>query len=316
MSVRYLILGASGFVGARLYSYLGAQNAVATYHSNSEKVPGGVFFDAATMDICESVLNRYDELTHAFVFLGITNIDACARDPSGTARVNVRGVCAVIDGLLDRGIVPIFSSSDAVFDGTRGMLTEDDLVNPVLTYGMQKVEVERYLQSKKGKWIITRFAKVVGSVPGYLDMLAEWMTKLERGEEIRCAYDQVLSPVDVNDVVYGLLRLIEVGLEGVFHISGPRALTRLELLQVVLRESSPYLASNAQVIPCRLNEIDFVEPRPLDCSMSSTKLFRATGFHCKDVETVCREMVLRRYAGKAGNIRVADATLQNKGANR
>jgi dTDP-4-dehydrorhamnose reductase len=122
MASRYLIIGASGFTGSRLFSFLGPDDAVATYFK--KLVAGGVFFEAASMRLADTVLKRHNGMTHAFLFHGVTNIETCAFDPQGTARVNVVGVCAVINDLIKHTIVPVFASSNAVFDGSRGMWTE------------------------------------------------------------------------------------------------------------------------------------------------------------------------------------------------
>src|SRR5262249_51950009 len=135
----FLILGASGFIGAHLHAALGPERGVATYHRTP--IAGGLRFDPLTMRVGETILPNAPGLTHAFVLYGMTNIDQCARCPELAHRINVESVKRVIDDLIAAGIVPVFASSDAVFDGTREMWTELDPVNPVLTYGRHKAEI-------------------------------------------------------------------------------------------------------------------------------------------------------------------------------
>jgi dTDP-4-dehydrorhamnose reductase len=123
---RFLIVGASGFVGSHLYARLGAERSIATFHR--KPIAGGVHFDAATMDI-GSVLRDAPDVTCAFLVHGIGRLDECARDPAGTAKVNVEGMQRIIDELAARGIKIVFTSSDAVFDGSRGGWTEQDATN-------------------------------------------------------------------------------------------------------------------------------------------------------------------------------------------
>ena len=298
MAPRYLIIGASGFLGARLLSLLGPDNAVATYFNRP--VAGGVFFDAVKMRLAGAVLKQHKGLTHAFIFHGITSIDACARDPQGTARVNVISMCAVIDDLFDHGIVPVFASSDAVFDGSRGMWTEEDTVNPVLTYGRHKVQVERYLQEKSSPWLVARLAKVAGSVIGHVDILSDWIDKLESGAEIRCARDQVFSPLGVDDAVEAMLSLAKGCHSGIFHVCGPRPVTRLELLQMLIEEIDKYRELRAQIIPCSIRDFKkFAEPRPFDTSMSPRKLYATLGRSFDDPREVCRKAAAARYGERS-----------------
>ena len=294
MAPRYLIIGASGFVGKRLYSVLGPACAVATYYNRPFE--GGVAYDAGKMSLADAVLRDGGRFSHAFILHGLTNIDACARDPEGTGRVNVEGTRRAIDELLAAGITPVFTSSDAVFDGSRGLWTEEDGTRPILTYGRQKVEVERHLERSGAPYLVVRPGKVVGTTPAPGDMLAEWVEKLESGALIRCAHDQVLTPVAVDDLVAALIALAEGGHTGLFHAGGPRTVRRDELLQALVEEIGRYRTIRPQIARCRLNDFAFAEARPLNTSLSSRKLYQTIGREFEDYRATCRRLAETRYA--------------------
>lgn len=291
--LRYLIIGASGFVGTRLHAFLGQTRAVATY--NNHPFAGGVAFDAGRDRLSDSVLKRNDGLTHAFILHGITNIDLCARDPAGTGRINVASIKNIINELRDSGVMPVFVSSDAVFDGTHGLWTEQDTVSPVLTYGWHKLVVEEYLMGEASPYLIIRLPKVVTTEPVGGDMLADWMNRLEQGAEIRCADDQFFSPIDVNDAIDAFIRLTEAGQTGLFHACSPSRLSRLDLLQVLADEMRKFRKIDARIVPCSIRDFDFVEPRPLDTSMSPAKLYATLGKSFTELRQVCRDAVAKRY---------------------
>lgn len=290
---RYLIVGASGFVGTRLYARLGPSAALATYFKNPIRT--GIYFDASSMRLRDTLLRGNHGLTHAFLLYGTTRIDACARDPEGTARINVQSMKEMIDDLLAEGITPVFASSDAVFDGTRGLWTEDDLPNPILTYGRQKVEVENYLMGKDASWIIARLSKVVGPAGDVL--LGGWMKNLEHGETILCAHDQIFSPVCIDDVVAALIRLAETNCAGVFNVCGPRHFSRLELLNTLVREIQRHVHLNPHIVPCSLKDLPFLETRPMNTSMIGEKLYSTIGTRFQDMEDVCKKVAKERYGG-------------------
>src|SRR5689334_18538577 len=116
---RFLIIGASGFIGSHLYAALGRERSIATY--SSHPVPGGVHFDAVGMRLSDSILRGEHGVTHAFLLHAMSNIDECARKPELARTINIDSQKRVIDDLLGAGVIPVFASSDAVFDGTRGM---------------------------------------------------------------------------------------------------------------------------------------------------------------------------------------------------
>lgn len=298
MAPRYLIIGASGFVGRRLYAVLGPARAVATYHKRP--IDGGVAYDAGKMSLRDAVLGNRSRFSHAFILHGLTNIDACARDPEGTGRVNVEGTRRAIDELIEAGITPVFTSSDAVFDGTRGLWTEEDATRPVLTYGRQKVEVERYLERAGAPHLVVRPGKVVGTTPAPGDMLAEWVEKLESDTAIACAHDQVLTPVAVDDLVSALIALAEGGHTGVFHAGGPRPVRRDEFLQALVEEVGRFRKISPRIRRCGLNDFAFAEARPLNNSLSSRKLYQALGREFEDFRATCRRLAANRYASDAG----------------
>ena len=280
-SARYLIVGASGGVGRSLHAALGA-DSIATHWRTP--VAESMRFDAGTMRLSD-VLTGDSRVTHAFLLHAQTSMDACARDPA--ARVlNVDATCRLIDELLERGITPVFASSDAVFDGVTGLRTEEDPASPVLEYGRQKLEVEQYLQRNAERWLIVRLAKVVGTrMSG--DLLEGWMNELEAGTLIKCARDQILSPVHVDDVVGALVLLVRGNHTGIFHMAGPDVISRWDLLQLLIDELSKRRKLDPNVAACLLADLPFVEPRPKDSSLSAAKLRATLGIDMLDMRSAC-----------------------------
>jgi dTDP-4-dehydrorhamnose reductase len=289
-------MGASGFIGAHLYSRLGPERALATYHRAA--VPGGVYFDAGHMKLADSILRGDHGLTHAFLLHGIGKLDECARDPAGTAKVNVEGMQRTIDELAAAGIKIIFTSSDAVFDGSRGSWTEDDPTHPVLTYGRQKVAVEQHLMRMSVPWVIARLSKVVGADPGDHSLFGEWIRKIQGAETIRCARDLTFAPIHVEDVVTALIGLAREELTGVYNVCGPRSMTRLDLLEMFAAEVSKHSNAGIDVVPCSIRDFPFLEPRPIDGSMRADKLYRALGIRFQDMELVCARIAREEFGAQ------------------
>jgi dTDP-4-dehydrorhamnose reductase len=281
MAKRILVVGGSSFLGRRLLARLGPARALGTYCR--APIPDGVQFDALTMDL-DAVLTAPEEFSHAVLLLGNTRIVSCAEDPERSEQLNVAALQRLIRRLAQRGITPVFTSSDAVFDGAKGGYTEEDAPNPVVTYGRQKLAVERFLAEQGPPHLIVRLTKLAGTERGDGSLFTAWLDQIERGETIRCAYDQRLSPIDVEDAVEAICRLIESDAQGVFHAGGPRAYSRLDLLQLLLSR----VRVPAKVVPCRLRDVPLPETPPLDVSLNSEKLMRTTGLRPHRIETICR----------------------------
>lgn len=279
-------------LGRQLLAQLDRENVVATFRSTPFR--GGIRFDATRMRLRDSLLPAHRDIVAALILLGITKLDLCARDPAGTALVNVAGVKAVIDDLLEAGIKPVFASSDAVFDGSKGPWSEDDKANPILTYGRQKREIENYLQGKPGPWIVARLAKVIGAAADPRNLMTEWARQLENDEVIACATDCKFSPVDSRDAANAMVRLAGEDHTGIFHVAGPRAVLRIDLLEAFLEAVRRVRDFKPRITRCRLADIGFQEKRPIDLSMSPRKLCSALGIELRDPKSVCIEYVQRQ----------------------
>lgn len=266
-----LVFGASGFIGRRLSERLGPGRVVGT--CSRAPIKGGIRFDGAT-DRLSDVLPRGSGPTvrRAFLLHGITDLDVCARDPSGAARVNVAGMERLIGDLLDRGIAPIFTSTDAVFDGERGGYREEDEPFPIIEYGRQKRAVERLVLERGWPVLIVRLSKVVGTTPGTHSLFGEWSTAVEAGRPVLCATDQIFSPIALDDAVSILIDLAERGVTGIVHVAGPEARSRYDL-HALFREASTRIGRDVPPAePRSIRDFPFAEPRPRDTSLRIDRL--------------------------------------------
>jgi dTDP-4-dehydrorhamnose reductase len=284
-----LLLGASGFLGPALLAAFGPGGAITTHcrHSRADSL----FFDARQTTVASLLSDPEHTPPAAVIMLGITAIDDCARDPAGTAAVNVQGVIRVIDEVRALGMTPVFVSSDGVFDGSRGMWREDDAPNPILEYGRQKLAVERYLASLPPPWLIVRPPKLLDPVVNPRCMLTGWVQALGQEKQILCATDQYFTPAAAPDVAAAIALLVRNRAQGLYHLGGPRRLSRRELLDAVLDEYRRHTKPRAHIVNCRLHDIPVLEPRPLDSSLDSTRFGRAFAYHFSEPAAVARTAV-------------------------
>jgi dTDP-4-dehydrorhamnose reductase len=282
---RFLVIGASGLIGQRLLRALGPTRAVGTHYRN--RFSGSVSFDLATDKVTELLDRLGQPFTHAVILAGVVNIDACARDPSGSAAANVEGSIRATEGLIARDIVPIFASSDAIYDGSRGMWHENDETESMLTYGRQKRAVERHLERQSAPWIALRIAKVLDPELGQTGVLGPWITELAAGKLIRCATDQRFCPLGVDDVVAAICLLAEARATGIFNLGGPEPVSRIELLERLIATLSRRRSVRPLIEPCSLSDLPFLERRPLDLTMSIEKLSARVAFRPKDLTELC-----------------------------
>lgn len=281
-----LVLGASSYIGKRIFAAIGSVRAIGTHNTHS--VPGSVFFDATRMRVLD-ILPPKSEITHAIICYAETAIDACKADLQRSYQINVNSAKQVIDDLVQQGIKPVFMSSEYVFDGTRGNYVEEDDPNPITVYGGQKLEIENYLADRSGEYTVLRLAKVFGTEPGDGTILSDWLIQIDNGDEIKCARDQVFSPVHVEDVVAAIKAAVELDLSGTYHVASTQPYSRLEMLRTLI----DFLGLGARVTECSIRDFDFLDNRPLDLSMNPAKLLQAAKLDVRTVTSCCRELADR-----------------------
>ncbi|MBF0319226.1 MAG: sugar nucleotide-binding protein [Nitrospirae bacterium] len=296
METKTLILDASSYIGGHLFARLGTERAVATYYRNP--VGNVVYFDALSMSLSE-VVKKTQDITHAVILIGDTKPDSCASDIRKSHALNVESIISIIKFLKERHIKPVFTSTESVFDGIKGSYVETDEVNPILLYGRQKLEIERYLQDYTVDFTILRLSKVYGVSPGDGTIFTSWLEQIQRNETILCSYDQVYSPIYVEDVVDGIIKAIDTGAGGIFHLSGNKPYKRIEMLEMLLSIASEFILQPVNVVRCSINDFGLLEKRPLNVSMVNDKIVKAMGLVPSDARELCSGMIKKFYTNGA-----------------
>jgi dTDP-4-dehydrorhamnose reductase len=217
----------------------------------------------------------------------VTGLARCEAERAHTRARNVDGTLELARQLAGEGVVPVFFSTDQVFDGQDGRYVDRAPTNPLNEYGAQKAEVERRLPEVcGGRCLVIRLGKVFGLARGDRTLLGEMACRLTSGQEVRAARDQVFCPVLVGDVVRAVLALEAAGATGVVNVCGPEAWSRFDLAQSVARAlgadpslvkgislddlGEPFRRPKRTDLLCRrLNETVDLEFRPIAACITS-----------------------------------------------
>ena len=292
---RALVIGGSGFVGRTLVARLGPDRGIGTWHA--KPITGMVRFDATTGRLAELLKRLPADITHVFVPFGLVNPEQCARDPAGSAEINVESVIRVLGDALNAGLIPVFVSTDYVYDGRKIFPAEDEPQTPNTEYGRQKAAVERWLTDRNRPWLITRLSKVVSGDTTTHSVLGQWVNDIRQGRPMRSATDQIFSPASVNDIAGAMIKLAEIGLNGIYHVAGPEPLSRYDL-NVMLMDAIRVVDGRIRttVKPCSLRDIPFLEERPLNTSLSTQKLRTAIAWPFQSMKDLCQEIARSEFA--------------------
>jgi dTDP-4-dehydrorhamnose reductase len=221
MSGTLLIVGGDSEVAGATTAYLRehGHRVIATTRRRER-----VAADRPFLDLSEPVADwPVPEGTAAACFCAaIARLNECARDPAGSAKINVTGTTALAEKLLARGIPVLFLSTDKVFDGERAHVPADAPPCPVSEYGKQKAAAEAALGEMMragAPAAILRLAKVV--TPG-MALLRQWIAELNGDRPIRAFHDMMMAPTPAALVAAAIERLLATPTSGIFQLTGPR----------------------------------------------------------------------------------------------
>ena len=140
-----LIIGGSGYYGSELARSLGLSKALKSYYKNKNQ--DGIFFDLASSKVSD-VLIKYPNIKKVIISAGIIDFSFINNNPEKAQFYNVTCIKRIIDELDKLNLIPVYISSESVFDGKKGNYAESDKTNPTFTYGVQKDIIEKYIVNK------------------------------------------------------------------------------------------------------------------------------------------------------------------------
>jgi dTDP-4-dehydrorhamnose reductase len=229
---RLLVTGVSGLLGLNM-AWLAKDHYEVTGVLSGERavaVPGTTPFPVLAADLSrpgqvERVLDqsRPDFIVHC---AALTNVDRCETYPDEAYQMNARVPGLLAQAAASNGTRLMHISTDAIFDGLRGDYTESDEPNPINVYARTKLEGERAVAAANPKAVIARVNFYGWSWQGSRSLSEYFFNNLSRRNPVYGFTDIVFSPLLVNDMVSILLRMLEGGLGGIYHVVSRESLTK------------------------------------------------------------------------------------------
>jgi dTDP-4-dehydrorhamnose reductase len=129
----------------------------------------------------------------------------------------------------------IHLSTDFIFNGTHGPVTEEETPEPLSYYGHSKWKAEQLVMQQANSWAVARTVLVYGIVS---DMsrsnIVLWAKgALESGKTINVVCDQFRTPTLAEDLASGCALIADKKAQGIFNISGRDYMSVFDLVYKV-----------------------------------------------------------------------------------
>jgi len=152
----------------------------------------------------------------------MTNVDTCETDHEGCDKLNISAVKYLVNACNSINAHLIHLSTDFIFDGQHGPLTEKEEPNPLSYYGWSKLKGEQEIINNSNCYTILRTVLVYGVVA---DMsrsnIVLWAkSALEKQQPMKVVNDQFRTPTLAEDLAMGCFLTESKFVQGIFNISG------------------------------------------------------------------------------------------------
>jgi len=236
--MKVLVTGSNGLLGQKLTDYYLKQSGVELIATarGVDRYPakqGYVYeeLDITRYDEVKTILNKHspDVVINT---AAMTNVDACESEHAGCDALNVEAVkhiCLVCNE-INAHLVHV--STDFIFDGSHGPVTEEEKPNPLSYYGRSKYLAEMVVMEQCHSWSICRTVLVYGVVS---DMsrsnIVLWAkNNLEQGKTLNVVGDQFRTPTLAEDLAQGCALAATKKAKGIFNISGKDFMSVFDLV--------------------------------------------------------------------------------------
>ncbi len=291
MTTRLLIIGATGFVGSNLTR--AASGAFEVFGASRTPPADGRSLAIEITDEA-SVLAAFQRVEPAVVvhLAALSDIDRCQREQDLARRINVDGATNVARACSRAGARLIFTSTDAVFDGTKGHYLEDDPPTPANWYGHTKVEAERAVVSFVPAGAIVRSSLVLGksAATGGNSYLEKVLASLRAGKPIISPTFEFRNPIDVGRLCAWLVELAaQPAACGIFHAGASDKISRFELARAIAER----LGYDPALVVAQHEPVPGRAPRGADDFLAGDRLRLV----CRTPVPTCREVIERACHG-------------------
>ena len=230
--MRVLVTGVSGLLGINLAMELSRKHAVIGTMNQHGLDPALVPFDVIQVDLLQpGAVERTLEISHPDWVIhcaALANVDACEMDPQRAEQVNTELPANLASYVARGGARLLHISTDAVFDGSKGNYSEEDVPNPLGVYARTKLNGETAVLAAYPEAAVARVNLFGWGLTGKRSLAEFFFNNLSEGKLVQGFTDVFFCPLLANDMAAVIEAMFECKLSGLYHLVGRDGLSKYE----------------------------------------------------------------------------------------
>jgi len=278
---KLLITGCSGLLGNNLiYYFKNYFDILGLYNSNPVNIEGVNTMKCDLLNKIELniIIKNYKPkiIIHC---AALSNVDQCEIDQRLAKRINIVATKNVVEAIDDSAIL-IYISTDSVYDGRKGMFSEDDPINPLNYYGITKYKGEmEVLKIERSLVFRTNF---YGWNILKKESLVEWIiNELKEKQKINCFHDAYFSSMYTFEFAKVVHDAIKKNLRGVYNCGSFNSCSKLEFAQKI---AVKFGFDKSLIHPISIEDFSFKAKRAKNQSLNMKKIEKDLGHRLKSID--------------------------------
>ncbi|MBU4501393.1 MAG: dTDP-4-dehydrorhamnose reductase [Nanoarchaeota archaeon] len=286
-----IVIGGSGLLGSKILRESAKEfETIGTYASHFFKMDNVTVNQLDIRD--EKAVKTFTQTqnpTYIILTAAMTNVDRCETAKEDALAINGKAPSRVAKCAERVGAKLIYISTDAVFDGRKGLYKEDDKPNPINYYGITKLIGEKEVKKNCKDWVICRISSLYGwNTITDKQNFATWIIeKLRKKEEIRLFTDQYTTPTFADNAAKAIIEICKTNKKGIYHLASPECMSRFEFGKKLAKI---FKLNESLIKPIVSENLNLAAKRPKKCCLDVSKAKKELKTKLLSVEEALIEM--------------------------
>ena len=284
-----LVIG-SGFLGGNIVNEF-RNNEIQVIGTNYNKNSNDeIHFDITNVDSIISCVKKYSPQVIINCAANV-NVDDLENNEKLAFSINAYGAENIARVCKNNKIRLLHISSDAVFDGKKGMYVEEDVTNPVNIYAKSKILGEKLISKNLENYVIIRT-----NFYGFHKQdkfLFNWiLSKLKNNERFPGFNDVFFNPLEVTNLSKMIYELSEKNFCGILHLSSDEIFSKFEFATKI----SEFFGFDSNLIRSgSIEELGFDAKRPKNTTLVNNKAKNLLDTKIDKLDTWLHEIQNKKY---------------------